>query len=163
MSKIGSSSKRTGTDVAIRDATPDDYPSVQSVLMTNGLPLAGVPNSLHGFVVAEAGGHVIGVGGIEYCGDAGLLRSVAVDSSWRGHQVARRLVERLISEAETKGLHSLFLLTTTAEAYFPRFGFVVTNRDAVPNAVRETREFTGACPASATAMARPLGPAPVGD
>jgi N-acetylglutamate synthase-like GNAT family acetyltransferase len=44
------------------------------------------------------------------------------------------------------------LLTTTAEAYFPSFGFTVTSRATVPDEIRATGEFRGACPESATVM-----------
>lgn len=50
----------------------------------------------------------------------------------------------------------MYLLTTTAERYFPSLGFRVTPRDAVPDEIRATGEFKGACPASATVMCRPL-------
>jgi amino-acid N-acetyltransferase len=44
------------------------------------------------------------------------------------------------------------LLTTTAEDFFARFGFRRTDRTQVPPSVRESREFQGACPTSATVM-----------
>ena len=54
---------------------------------------------------------------------------------------AERLVERIIAEAESKGIRALYLLTTTAERYFPSFGFAKTTRDAVPAPVQQTAEF----------------------
>jgi N-acetylglutamate synthase-like GNAT family acetyltransferase len=66
--------------------------------------------------------------------------------------VARRLVEQIIADAESRGIKALYLLTTTAERYFPSFGFHTTPRDAVPDEIRATGEFRGACPASATVM-----------
>ena len=62
------------------------------------------------------------------------------------------LVERCLAHAASSGLSKLVLLTTTAERYFTRFGFEVVSRDEVPAAVRESVEFTSACPASATVM-----------
>jgi amino-acid N-acetyltransferase len=53
-------------------------------------------------------------------------------------------------------VNALYLLTTTAEHYFPRFGFTEVGRDAVPQEIRDTLEFRSACPESAVAMARPL-------
>ena len=44
----------------------------------------------------------------------------------------------------------------SGESYFPSFGFTKTTRDAVPAEVQATDEFRGACPASATVMARAL-------
>ena len=51
-------------------------------------------------------------------------------------------------QAETAGR----LLTTTAEHYFPSFGFTETTRDVVPDDIRATGEFRGTCPESAIAM-----------
>ena len=65
--------------------------------------------------------------------------------------------ERLVADAERRGLDALYLLTTTAEHYFPRFGFARVERGAVPSETGATVEFRSACPASAVAMARPLG------
>jgi N-acetylglutamate synthase-like GNAT family acetyltransferase len=98
---------------------------------------------------------VVGVVGVERCCDYGLLRSTAVDGAWRGRGLGRQLVERAIASAEANGLHALYLLTTTAERYFPSFGFTPTTRDKVPEVVRETVEFRSACPASAVVMVRP--------
>lgn len=108
------------------------------------------------FVVAHAGDALIGVAGLEVCCDNALLRSVAVSTEWRSHGIGRALVTRVISDAEARGLHALYLLTTTAEHYFPSLGFAATSRDAVPEDIRATAEFQGACPASAIVMRRPL-------
>ncbi|MFL5608129.1 MAG: GNAT family N-acetyltransferase, partial [Gemmatimonadaceae bacterium] len=78
-----------------------------------------------------------------------------VAPAWRNRRLGRALVTRAIAEAESRGAKALYLLTTTADAYFPSFGFTVTTRDAVPDDVRGTAEFKGACPASATVMTRP--------
>jgi amino-acid N-acetyltransferase len=58
----------------------------------------------------------------------------------------------VISEAEARGIRALYLLTTTADRYFPSFGFKKTDREGVPDDIRATGEFQGACPASATVM-----------
>jgi amino-acid N-acetyltransferase len=58
----------------------------------------------------------------------------------------------VIDAARSSKLRSLYLLTTTAENYFPSFGFEVANRNDAPEPIRETTEFTTACPASATMM-----------
>lgn len=57
--------------------------------------------------------------------------------------------------AENEG-RLVFLLTTTAEHYFPRFGFACVSRDSVADAVKASPEFKGACPASAIAMRKSL-------
>jgi amino-acid N-acetyltransferase len=114
--------------------------------------------ALPSFVVAESGGELVGVAGLEPCRDNALLRSVAVADAWRSRGVGRALVERVIAEAESRGVHALYLLTTTAERWFPSFGFRPIARDAAPADIRATAEFQGACPASAAVMCRDCAP-----
>lgn len=152
--------------VVLRQATADDLASVERLLTASGLPTVGVADALCTFVVAEREGDVaeregdiVGVVGLEVCGDHGLLRSTAVDPAYRDRGLGRALVERIIAEAEARGIHALYLLTTTAERYFPSFGFATITRDTVPSPIRATAEFAGACPASATVMCLTLPPA----
>jgi N-acetylglutamate synthase-like GNAT family acetyltransferase len=145
--------------VAIRPAVDGDLPQIESLLTSSQLPLDGVREALRGFLVAQAGDRIVGVVGMEYCGSYGLLRSTAVDAQWRSRGVARALIERIIGEAESRGIHALYLLTTTAEQYFPMFGFRTTPRDAVPQEIRATGEFRGACPESAIVMCRSMAAA----
>jgi N-acetylglutamate synthase-like GNAT family acetyltransferase len=143
----------------IRLATASDASDVEALLTTSHLPLDGVREALGCFVVAHDEGRLVGVAGIEECGVRGehaLLRSVAVDPAWRSRGLGRTLVSRAIALAESRGAKALYLLTTTAESYFPSFGFARTSRDTVPDAVRATAEFQGACPASATVMVREM-------
>jgi amino-acid N-acetyltransferase len=145
--------------VAIRSAQPGDLAAIEQLLTSSGLPSDGVEAGLGEFLVAEADHRVVGVVGMEYCGAYGLLRSTAVDPAWRGHQVGRALVERIVAAAESRGVKALYLLTTTAERYFPSFGFAAAARGDVPDPIRATGEFQGACPASATVMTLCLEPA----
>jgi amino-acid N-acetyltransferase len=138
----------------LRAATAGDTQAVERLLRAADLPVAGVSQAVTTFVVAEHRGEVVGVAGLELCCDNGLLRSVAVAPAWQKHGLARALVSRVIAEAEERRLHAMYLLTTTAAHYFPRFGFVATTRDAVPSDVAATDEFTSTCPASAVVMVR---------
>lgn len=141
----------------IRPAAPGDLDAVERLLAESSLPLDGVRDALADFVVAEAGEDIVGVAGLEVCCDNALLRSVAVRADWRSHGLGRALVTRVISDAEARGIRALYLLTTTADRYFPSFGFRTIGRDDVPADVRATAEFTSACPASATVMCRGCG------
>jgi N-acetylglutamate synthase-like GNAT family acetyltransferase len=147
----------TRLEPSLRPAAPADLAAVERLLTDSTLPLEGVREAFGDFVVAEAGGDIVGVAGLEVCCDNALLRSVAVRPEWRAHGLGRALVTRAIADAEARGLHALYLLTTTAERYFPSFGFRKIDREAVPAAVRETAEFRSACPASATVMCRECG------
>jgi N-acetylglutamate synthase-like GNAT family acetyltransferase len=138
----------------IRKATNRDLDAVEDLLSANDLPLDGVEENLSGFIVAEEGGQVIGTVGLEKFGSIALLRSAVVSNEHRGSGVGRRLVEYILEYAEKDGIEELFLLTTTAEDYFPRFGFTRTTRSAVPPAVKASAEFRGACPDTALVMTR---------
>lgn len=139
----------------IRGATMADLPAVERLLTDSKLPLDGVRDVLSSFLVAESGGALVGVAGLEVCCEHALLRSVAVVPAWRSKGLGRELVTRIIADAESRGIKALYLLTTTAERYFPSFGFERITRDEVPPDVQITDEFRGACPASATVMRRP--------
>jgi len=146
----------TTTTPILRPASPDDLPRVEALLTANKLPLDGVREALPCFVVAEHDGALVGVAGTERCGvgQYALLRSVAVSDAWKGKGLGRALVTRVIADAESRGARALYLLTTTAEQYFPSFGFRQTTRATVPAEVQSSVEFTSACPASAVVMVR---------
>ena len=58
--------------------------------------------------------------------------------------------------AEGRGVEAVFLLTTTAEAFFPKFGFEPMLARDVPASVQASVEFRSACPASAVVMRKRL-------
>ena len=138
---------------SIRAATPGDLVRVERTLRDADLPLDGLNDQFgDGYAIAESDGDIIGVEGIEVHGDDGLLRSAAVVPSWRGKGVGDALTRNRIDWARDHGLHALYLLTTTAGDYFPRFGFTKADRDVAPDAVRRSREFSEACPSTALFM-----------
>ena len=141
-----------GTATTVRQAEPNDWDRVAQLLVGLGLPIDGARDHLAEFLIVERGDSVVGCAAVERYGDAGLLRSVAVTTSERGKGTGKALVDRCLRDASASGIRTIVLLTTTAERYFPRFGFEVIARDVVPEAVRVSAEFRGACPDSATAM-----------
>ncbi|MCU0649104.1 MAG: arsenic resistance N-acetyltransferase ArsN2 [Gemmatimonadaceae bacterium] len=149
---------------ALRTATPADRAAIEALLAAAELPTVGIATLLadHAadFVVATDPAdpeQLVAVAGLERCGArVALLRSVAVHPSWRSHGLARDAVRALLAHADDAGLDALYLLTTTAQEYFPRFGFTRVARTAVPDAIAATAEFTDACPASAIVMVRPV-------
>ncbi|MBC7790456.1 MAG: GNAT family N-acetyltransferase [Anaerolineae bacterium] len=143
-------------NATLRPARTSDFPNVAELLTAAGLPLAGVADALANFTVAEHGAELVGVAGLEVCRNNALLRSVAVSPEWRSRGLGRALVTHVITDAESRGINALYLLTTTADRYFPSFGFREVTREQVPPDVRETEEFRGACPATATVMYRRL-------
>jgi len=147
----------------VRRATRDDLPAIERLLTSADLTTAGVAAivaaSPRDFFVAEmtaAPNRIVAVAGLEVCGNTAVLRSVAVDSEWRSRGVGRELVRQIVCDAESRGIRALYLLTMTAEHYFPRLGFERIDRSSVPDEIAETVEFTSACPATAIAMKRAL-------
>jgi amino-acid N-acetyltransferase len=141
--------------VELRSASPD-LPRVLSLLNGARLPTAGVEDGFSHYVVAESGEGVIGAAGLEVYGASALLRSVVVEDSWRGSGVGRRLIENALDEAKQRGIEDVFLLTTTAEHYFPRFGFSCVNRESAAAELQASVEFQGACPSTAVLMRKGL-------
>ena len=141
----------------LRSATSNDLPAVESLLSESDLPLDGVRENFSTFIVAEDRGAIAGAIGLEKFGSFALLRSAVVSPDNRGSGVGSRLVKQLLERADEEGIEDVYLLTTTAEKYFPRFGFTRTTRTAVPDAVKASAEFQGACPDTAVVMTRRVG------
>ncbi len=141
----------------IRSATDSDLSAVESLLAASDLPTDGVRDNFSSFLVADDNGAIAGAIGLEKYGPVALLRSAVVAPDHRGSGVGRRLVEQLLQRAEEAGVDDLYLLTTTAEKYFPKFGFARTTRSAVPDSLKSSAEFRGACPDTAIVMSRPIG------
>ena len=138
----------------LRRAAARDQGSVERLLQAQGLPTAGVAEWLGEFWIAEQDGGIVGVAGLERYGPEALLRSVAVDPAERGTGLGAALVATVLAVARAGGVRGVYLLTTTAERYFPRFGFERIEREDVPDSLRASVEFREACPASAAAMRR---------
>ena len=137
----------------LRPAATADLDAVERLLRDSDLPLDGVREQFGpSYAVVEVDGRIVAVEGIERYGEAGLLRSAAVASDYRGQRLGDALTRNRITWAREQGLQELWLLTTTAADYFPRFGFVRTERTSAPEALQQSPEFRDACPASAVAM-----------
>jgi N-acetylglutamate synthase-like GNAT family acetyltransferase len=136
----------------VRSATSDDWESIEQLLTERRLPTDGARDHLAAFVVATEGPSLLGCAGIERYGDVGLIRSVAVAENAGGRGVGVALVRAVLERARALGLRELYLLTTSASEYFPRFGFERIGREALPSSLQASEEMRGACPASAAAM-----------
>ena len=117
-----------------------------------GLPREGVAEHLDGFLVAREDGALRGVVGLESYGDVALLRSLAVRPAARGKGWGGKLVQSLMEVAQERNIRTLYLLTETAEGFFPRFGFERIPRDRMDARLEASRELQGVCPESAVAM-----------
>ena len=127
-----------------------------ALLAASGLPTAGLREHLDSAYIARRGARVVGTAALEVYAGGALLRSVAVDKTERGGGLGRLLTERAIGEADARELAAVYLLTTSSEEYFTRFGFSIVAREQVPDSLRASVEFQSACPASATVMRKTL-------
>jgi amino-acid N-acetyltransferase len=98
----------------------------------------------------------VGFGGLELHGRDALLRSVVTLPQLRGRGIGRAIVEALEAEAATSGCRDLWLLTLSARPFFEELGYAECAREAAPEKIRATDEFSTLCPASATVMRKRL-------
>ena len=134
-----------------------DVDAVYELLRGHHLPVDGLAEHLATTLVArDGGGRVLGSAGLELYGSHALLRSVAVVGDSHGRHIGRELTLAALELARERGVSAVYLLTTSADNYFPRFGFVRISRADVPSAVQSSIEFTSACPSSATVMRKTL-------
>lgn len=142
--------------MVIEQASPSDLPEVHTLLRRSHLTLEGLDEHVQTMIVARDESHVVGTAALELYADGALLRSVAVDPAVRGQRLGHRLTETALQIAQQHGADTVFLLTTTAEAFFPKFGFEQVARADVPASVQASVEFRFACPASAVVMRKRL-------
>jgi amino-acid N-acetyltransferase len=135
---------------------PDEVDDVLSLLAENHLPVEGLHDHLDTTLVARHDGRIVGSAALEIYPGGALLRSVAVAPSRQHAGLGRELTEAAIGVAQERGIPAIYLLTTTAEWYFPRFGFEPISRSEVPADVQRSVEFTSACPSSAAVMRKRL-------
>ena len=111
---------------------------------------------LDNFFFAGAASAPHGLVGLEVYGRNALLRSLAVSPSFRGTGLGTALTDHAERYAHSQGVTSIFLLTTTAEVFFARRGYVSADRAIAPNDIRATRELAQLCPASSAFLVKNL-------
>lgn len=146
--------------MTIKPATSADWKDIQTLLTRLNLPEDGAKEHLQHYHLMQDAQGTKAVAGLEVYPPVALLRSVAVAPEHQGQGLGEQLVTHLIEQARAQGISDLYLLTTTAAQYFPRFGFQEIQRTEVPDVLQTSREFQGACPDSATVMHLSLTPHP---
>jgi amino-acid N-acetyltransferase len=142
--------------ITIERADAADLSAVLELVAALNLPQDGLTAHLGTALVARAQDKIVGVAALEVYGASALLRSVAVSPTAQGQGVGHHLVEAALALAKSEQIERVYLLTETAAGFFPRFGFEVVGRHQVDEAVKQSVEFTGACPTSAIVMAKEL-------
>lgn len=138
-----------------------DLPAVRALRTAAGLPVADLTAAhLDDFWGGGESLDLIGVVGLEGYGTVALLRSLAVAPAWQGQGLGSALLAHAERVARQRGITALYLLTTTAEAFFTRRGYVRIGREAAPPMLRQTAEFAALCPASAACLTKALDAPP---
>jgi amino-acid N-acetyltransferase len=140
----------------IRAAEANDLTRAEALLRDAHLPLDGFREHLADAMVAERNSEIVGCVELELYGEAALLRSLVVSPSERGRALGQRLTSQALRLARDRGSRDVYLLTETADRFFPRFGFTTLDRSEAPAALLASVEFQSACPKTAIFMHRRL-------
>lgn len=132
--------------------TGDDRSRIERLLRANDLPHDDLDESPVRLFLGYEADEFVGVGGLEPYDDDALLRSVVVPDEVRGQGHGTTLSRALETRAREEGIEKLYLLTTTAEAFFADRGFETIDRSAAPGSIQATAEFSELCSSEATCM-----------
>ncbi len=128
-----------------------------ALLQAQGLPVSDITDEhLEHFFFVGSDGSPSGLVGLEIYGSDALLRSLVVGENARGQGVGSTLTDHAEQYAASKGVRSIYLLTTTAEAFFNRLGYERIERSQAPPSIQRTLEFANLCPASSALMVKSL-------
>lgn len=133
--------ERLSEPVTIEAAHEGDAAAIEALLAEVELPAAEIREQIGNFLVARAGGRLVGCVGLELYGKAALLRSLAVLPEHRGQGLGARLAAEILERARSLGASEAVLLTTTVQAMAGAMGFEEVPRESVPAEVRDSWEF----------------------
>ncbi|MGH9447336.1 MAG: N-acetyltransferase [Terriglobia bacterium] len=131
---------RAATLTVIRKAELRDVPAIFSMISHYAAERIMLPRSLtdlyesvREFLVAgNPKGEMAGCGALKlYNADLAEIRSLCVNPGIQHRGIGRLLTERLLGEAESFGLKTVFALTTTPE-FFAKCGFREVARERFP-------------------------------
>lgn len=139
----------------IREAGASDRQAIAALLMANHLPVDDLTDGIKLYALLHEG-QLAGSAGLEIYGSTALLRSVSVADGGKGRGWGTFISQEIEKLALRQGIQALYLVTTTAEAFFRKLGYRTIERSAVPEAVLVSGQFNGICPASAAIMVKQL-------
>jgi amino-acid N-acetyltransferase len=134
------------------EVTSDDLDRVQTLLRSNQLPFEDCGNHLSNFIGIAQESQIIAIGGFEPVDGFALLRSVSVDSQFRGLGLGSSLIKQILGQLRLLKLEAVYILTETADQYFSQLGFKAIERDKLPVDIQTTQQCQTLCPGSAIAM-----------
>jgi amino-acid N-acetyltransferase len=128
-----------------------------ALLQAQGLPVSDIRDEqLEHFFFVGYDGSPTGLVGLEIYGSDALLRSLVVGENVRGKGLGSALTDHAEQHSVSKGVRSIYLLTTTAETFFKRLGYVSIDRSQAPPSIERTREFANLCRSNSEFIAKSL-------
>ncbi|MEZ5964978.1 MAG: N-acetyltransferase [Planctomycetota bacterium] len=130
------------SEVVVRSACVDDVPPIlelinslaQEQVMLPRSPLS-VYEGIRDFVIAEVDGKFAGCGALKVVwADLAEVRSLAVAKHLQKGGVGRALVDRIVADAETLGVPTLFAFTYVP-GFFAKLGFDTVQHESLPHKV----------------------------
>ena len=74
----------------------------------------------------------------------------------RREKIGRAIYQHIEDLSQLMEMQNLYLLTETASEYFKKLGFVEITRDEAPDEIKNTKQFSSLCPASAIVMRKTI-------
>lgn len=132
-------------------ASQNNFSAAIGLLKKNNLPTEDLNPAKHLFVVEEDD-KVVATIAVEYDHHNALLRSLSVAKEKRNSGIGRMLVEFIEDLVQKQGVQTIYLLTTTASDFFLKRAYKIIDRNAVPEFIKTTNEYSVLCPLSSTLM-----------
>ena len=136
-------------------ASQNSFSAAIELLKKNNLPTEDINPGTQLFVTEE-NDSVIGTVAVEYNFDVALLRSLSVSEQKRNSGIGQMLVDFIENYVQKQGVRLIYLLTTSAEAFFLKKGYKSIDRNEVPDFIKNTKEFGVICSSSSTLMKKEL-------
>lgn len=144
-------------DPALAIRSTPSLPAAIALLESAGLPTEDLTEKhCEEFFFSGPASAPSGLVGLEVFREVALLRSLVVTRESRSRSLGTALLEHAEAHARSRGVGTIYLLTTTAETFFSGRGYCHAERATAPADIRNTREFSGICPASSAFMYKPL-------
>ncbi len=132
-------------------------PQLASALESAQLPIDDLIEPGRKFFRFTEDDRLIGFVGWEINSDLNvLLRSLVIVPAERGKGAGKAIVVWALTRLAELGMENVFILTTTAEAFAIKLGFVRCDRQTVPQSIKQSRQYSALCPASAVVLRRIL-------
>ncbi len=142
----------SGEDISLRMLAPWEYARAAGILKEARLMADDLNDARVAMFALYGEDTLLALGGFERYGKDALLRSMVVPPNLRNRGLGALLLTRLEALLRDNGVEHIWLLTMTAAPFFMRHGYRRVERARAPESIRNTGQFSGLCPASATLM-----------